>query len=230
MKALYQLSKKIAGFDFYPWLVMQAAAGATEIVFDITKPSTSKWPYDTVMKRFASILAPGPALLGLPSSIGSEGNPNLAPYHQADLVRLSYQGVKFPRLKSVLPAGKEKYTVTIRRTQRSAGRNSNEAAWLEFAAEIDALVIPDYDDEPLHLHERMALYAGAEMNFFVTNGPVMLCFLSEYPAIGFCVNDSPMDRFGVPYGERYPFLLPQHHQIYESDTLENIRKNWERLK
>lgn len=226
MKALYSLSNKIAGFDFFCWLVMQAQAGATEIVFDSSKPSTGKWPLEMVLRRIESILLPGPALLGLPCSIGKEGA-QLAPYHQADLVRLSYAGVKFPRLKSVLPPGLERYTVTLRRTQRSEGRNSREADWMSFAREIGARVIPDYDDVPIHLHDRMALYAGAEMNFFVTNGPVMLAFLSEYPAMGFCVNDSPMSGFGVPYGEPYPFLLPQHRQIYESDELPAIQRHFE---
>lgn len=226
MKALYSLRKKIAGFDFFPWLVMQAQAGATEIVFDTLSPNANKWPLDTVMRRFRSILWPGPALLGLPCSIGTEGA-QLAPYHQADLVRLSYAGVKFPRLKSVLPPGKERYTVTLRRTQRSDGRNSREADWMVFAREIGARVIPDYDDVPIGLHERMALYAGAEMNFFVTNGPVMLCFLSEYPAMGFDVQQSPMTGFGVPFGDPYPFLLPQHRQIYEPDELPVLRKHFE---
>lgn len=223
MKALYELSKKIAGFDFYPWLVMQAQAGATEIVFDTRNPSTGKWSHATVMRRFESILWPGPALLGLKASIGVEGR-QLAPYHQSDLVRLCRKGVKFPRLKTVKPPGKERYTVTLRKTERGTSRNSNEADWRVFADEIGARVIPDYDDVPIHLHDRFALYAGAEMNFFVTNGPSMLCFLSEYPAVGFDIQKSPPKHADVPYGERYPFLLDCHHQVYEPDDLPVLRK------
>lgn len=230
MKVLYRLSNKIAGFDFFPWLVMQRAAGATEAVFDTRQPSTGKWPHETVMRRFHSILLPGPELLGMKASIGIEGSEKLAPYHQRDLVRLVRDGLQIPRLRSVLPAGNARYTVTLRRTQRVPERNSREQDWRTFAREIGAVVIPDYEDQPIHLHNRMALYAGAQMNFFVTNGPVMLCFLSEYPAMGFCVNESPMASYGVPLGEKYPFCLPQHQQIYESDTLENIRRNFEAWK
>lgn len=226
MKALYPLRRFIAGFDFFPWLVMQQAHGASEIVFDTRGPKTDKWSLDVVMRRFESILKPGPALIGLPSSMGTQGT-QLAPYHQADLVRLTRAGMDFRRLRSVLPPGTERYTVTLRRTQRAAGRNSREEDWRTFAAEIGARVIPDYDDEPIGLHERMALYAGAEMNFFVTNGPVMLAFLSEYPAMGFDVQNSPMMKFGVPFGQPYPFLLPQHRQIYEPDTLPVIRKHFD---
>lgn len=230
MKALYQLSKKIAGFDFFPWLVMQAQAGATEIVFDTNNPKVDKWPMATVMRRFESILLPGPALLGLPCSLGTEGRTDLAPYHQRDLVRLSYSGIQFPRLKTVWPAQRTRYTVTLRKTERSPSRNSDEQAWRAFAQEIGALVIPDYDDEPIHLHERMAYYAGADMNFFVTNGPLILCALSEYPAMIFDNNISTMVKLGVPYGDKYPFCLPQHHQIYESATPETIRHHFNKWK
>lgn len=217
----------IAGFDFFPWLVMQAQAGATEIVLDASKPRATKWPIETVRRRFESIVEPGPALLGLPFRHGKDGV-QLAPYHQRDLVRLAYAGVKFPRLRSVRPPALERYTVTLRRTQRVESRNSREDDWRTFAAEIGACVIEDYDVQPIHLHERMALYAGAEMNFFVTNGPVMLCFLSEYPAMGFDVQSSPMTSFGVPFGEQYPFLIPEkHRQIYEPDTLDNLRKHFD---
>jgi hypothetical protein len=230
-KALYRLAKKIAGFDFFPWLVMQRYGGATEVVFDTANPGTRKWPLETVVRRFESILLPGPALLGMEASIGRVGR-QFGGYHQRDLVKLAYAGAKLPRLKSVLPPGKEKYTVTLRRTQRTPSRNSNEEAWRAFAAEIGARVIPDYDVEPIHLHERMALYAGAQMNFFDTNGPVMLCFLGEAPAMGFDVQASPMSSFGVPFGEPYPFLMrDRHYQIYEPSTLENLRKHfraWEK--
>jgi len=226
VKALYQLSKKIAGFDFFPWLVMQHAHGATEIVFDTTNPNILKWSREKVMRRFESILWPGPALAGLPCSLGTQGK-QLAPYHQGDLIRLVRKGMKINRLRSVLVPGKERYTVTLRKTERVPDRNSREADWREFAAEIGARVIPDYEDEPISLHERMALYAGAEMNFFVTNGPALLCFLSEYPAMSFDLQKSPMSGYGVPFGEGYPFLLPdRHRQIYEPDELPVIRRHF----
>lgn len=226
MKALYPLRRKIAGFDFFPWLVMQKHAGATEIVFDTRQPKTDKWPLDTVMRRFESILLPGPALLGLPCSIGTEGCADLAPYHQRDFLALSNSGIQWPRLKSVFPPHRVQYTVTLRNTQRSAEKNSNEAAWREFAREIGAQVIPDYEDSAIHLHERMAYYAGAKMNFFVRNGPGILCMLSDYPAMYFGWDGNAGKGAGLPYGERYSFMLPQHHLIYEPDDLPVIRKHF----
>jgi len=225
VKANYNLSKKIAGFDFFPWLVMQAAHGATEIVFDKTNPNTSKWPLHTVMNRFESILRPGPALLGLPHSFGKDGG-QLAPYHQSDLVKMSRAGVKFPKLKTVLPPGNERYTITLRNTQRAAGRNSRADDWKAFAKEIGALIIPDYDDKAIGLHERMALYAGAEMNFFVSNGPGILCSFTEYPCMIFDCHlaAGSLRHDGIDYGKPYPWMIKNQYTIWEPATLENIRR------
>jgi len=221
--ALYSLSRFIAGFDFFFWLVMQKMGGAESVAFDNFNPSTKKHTADEVMRRYESILKPGPALLGMDSHEGNSGV-QYGEYNAMHLIRACNAGKQIPRLKSVLPPGNERYTVTLRGTRRWPTRNSNEQDWRTFAAEIGARVIPDYDVEPIGLHERMALYAGAEMNFFVTNGPIALCLLSEYPAMGFDVNNSRPK--GIPPGGRYPFMLPQHHQIWEDATLENIRKHF----
>lgn len=223
--ALYELSRRIAGFDFFPWLAMQRAGGAERVCFDTRNPRTNKFTLAEVGRRYESILKPGPALLGMDSFEGAEGE-QYGPYLQDDLIRLVREGLQIPRLKSVLPPGKEKYTVTLRNTRRWPNRNSNEQAWRTFAAEIGALVIEDYDVKPIHLHERMALYAGAELNFFDTNGPVMLCFMSEYPAMGFDVQNSPPVE--IEFGGRYPFMLDQHHQIWEPSTLANLHKHFSR--
>lgn len=224
MKAIYRLSRRIACFDFFIWQAMQQAAGATEIVFDMTDVSAKRWGPEAVKRRIESILLPGPALAGLAYSVGTKGE-ELAPYGHIPAIKAVKAGLKLPRLKTVLPPGKERYTVTMRTEPRMANRNSNESAWRTFAQEIGARVIEDYDVEPIHLHERMALYAGAEMNFFVTNGPIILCLLSEYPAMGFDVQKSRPD--GLEFGESYPWCIPnKHKQIYEPDDLDVIWKHF----
>lgn len=225
MKARYELRRHIAGFDFFIWQAMQQAAGATEVVFDLSEPRLKRWDLSTTMRRFESILWPGPKLAGLECSQGTAGG-QLSGYTQPDLIRLVKAGLKVPRLRSVLPPGTEKYTITLRRDARLPNRDSNESAWRTFAREIGARIIEDYEVEPIHLHERMALYAGAEMNFFVTNGPVMLCFLSEYPAMGFDVQNSPPQQ--IEFGGQYPWLIPGlHKQIWEPDDLPVIWKHFE---
>lgn len=226
MRVCYDLSRRVAGFDFFLWLVLQKAFGATRISVDRSNPKTDKWPLHIVQRRIDSIIMPGPALVGLPCGDGKWGN-ELSRGDQHDVVQQCLAGVKLPPLKSVLPAGKARYTVTLRTTQRSPGRNSDDLVWRDFAAEIGACVIPDYDDEPIGLHERMALYAGAEQNFFVTNGPSILCLLSEYPAMCFDCQHGSLAHLGLEYGAPYPFMRPQHQQIYETPTPEAIRRHFE---
>jgi hypothetical protein len=58
MLATWRLSKHLASHDFFTWLVMVQAAGATKIVFDTRHPKESKWPKESVIKRFHSIIEP----------------------------------------------------------------------------------------------------------------------------------------------------------------------------
>jgi hypothetical protein len=221
MRAIYRLRQSIAGFDFFHWLVYAKAKKATEIVFDIREPKTNKFDLATVMRRFESILLPGPALAGMEASIGTEFDIDLGVCDQRKLNHHVSNGGKFEPLRSVLPPGPFTYTITMRKFDRWPNRNSNESAWLRFGDEIGAKIIPDYEEVPIHLHERMALYAGAEMNFFVTNGPVSLCFLSDYPAAGFDVQKSKPT--GIPDGGQYPFLGKDQFQIWQPDEYSNIR-------
>jgi len=228
VKARYDLGDGIAGFDFFQWLVMAQALGATEVVFDTRTVKTTKWPEKTVRRRFESILLPGPALAGMPASIGTEGE-RVCGVHFRELVAWWLAGGRFKRLQSVLPPGRARYTVTLRKTDRHPTRNANEADWRAFAKEIGAVVIEDYDVKPIHLHERMALYAGAEMNFFTNNGPAILCLLSEYPAMLFdCgVMSNQLRKCGIEYGNPPPFCLPQHRLIFESGELANLRRHFD---
>lgn len=234
MRALYDLGKYLTSFNFFEWLVQAEANGATQVVFDIRGIRGDKWPTDLARKRFYSICEPGPALIGLPHEVfdGSTQLPTRAkdiatPGGKA-LVDFWKAGRRFKRLRSVRPPGPERYTVTLRRTQRSPPRNSDEPVWRDFALEIGACVLPDYDDAPIHLHERMALYAGAEMNFFVSNGPGILCSFTEYPCMLFNTHharESLLDD-GMADGEQYPWLLANQRAIWEEATPESLRRHF----
>jgi hypothetical protein len=228
VRALYCLGTHIASFDFYNWLVLAKAGGARSVVFRASRVKTNKWSHDDVLRRFRTILEPGPALAGLPSSVGEEGRMDRQP-SMAVLVRRCREGMRVEKLKSVLPAGTARYTVTLRTGQRREERNSNEAAWRTFAAEIGAVVIEDYDVKPIGLHERVALYDGAEMNFGVTNGPMHLCSLTSYPLAMFACNHAAgaFANCGMAFGEQYPWAGPGQHLVWESDTLDNLRRWFE---
>lgn len=234
MRALYDCSRYLTSFNFFEWLLQAEANGATTVVFDIRGLRGDKWPTALARQRFHSICEPGPALIGLPHEVFDGGTSlptrarELARPGGRDLVSFWRAGRRFKRLRSVLAPGTERYTVTLRNTQRSPRRNSDDAAWRGFAAEIGARVIPDYEDEPIGLHARMALYAGAEMNFFVSNGPAVLCSFTEYPCMLFNTHharESLLDD-GMADGEQYPWLLPNQRAIWEQATGESLRRHF----
>lgn len=226
----YDLSTELLSFDFYGWLVRVKALGATSITFDTAPRPIKPWPPEVFRERFNSIVAPGPALAGLPSCEGIHGmrlNPGCS-----RLGHLVYAAttMKLPRLKSVLPPANTRYTVTLRQQSRkSAFRNSNEPAWRKFADEINALVIEDYDVKPIGLHERMALYAGAEMNFGVSNGPMVMCELSPYPCMSFAWGRGSdqlevMRKYGMPHGSNAPWCGHNQFRFWEPDDIDTIRR------
>lgn len=226
----YDLAYDIASFDFYTPLVIAAEKGATEVVFGIDSPKQNKWSADIVLKRFHSIIEPGPALLGLPYRIGEGGERPQTP-HMKSLVEWCRQGKSFPRLKTVLPPGNAKYTVTLRRDQRLRDRNSDEKSWRRFADQIGALVIEDYDVDPIGLHERFALYAGAEMNFGIPNGPMHLILLSDYPLAMFKCNHcaGAFANCGIAFGEQWSWHRENQFAVWEMDdygTLMRWFENW----
>lgn len=234
MIALYDLSKYLASFNFFEWLVQVKAMGAKSVAFDIRHPKVNKWPQEKVLQRFHSILVPGCALADLDYRIYSahlQGPPQALDFVEPggkQLVRFWNKYKRIPRLHSVKPTGAARYTVTLRKTQRSPLRDSDEKAWRDFASEIGAQVIPDYDTEPMHLHDRVALYAGAEMNFFVSNGPGILCSLTEYPCMLFNTVHAAgsLAADGIGYGKQYPWMLPNQRAIWEIATPESLRRHF----
>lgn len=236
MRAVYRLSQNIPSFEFFGWLVMVKARGATEIAFDLSNPKLRKkftdFGFENVMNRFRSIVEPGPALARLPSrfvdgSVTGEVNAS-----SIDLVPWGRAGNSFDRLESVKPPVPCGYTVTIRDNALGGarGRDSNQEAWRKFADEIGALVIEDYHVKPIHLHDRVALYAGAKMNFGVCNGPVHAISLMRYPVIMLVNSVSAQNsqiKCGNPFGQQYPWMLPNQKLVWIKDTYDNLMRIFE---
>lgn len=223
--ARYPLDNYPACFDFYHWLLIVKAMGASEIVFSGLKfIKDYKWSRAEAVRRFYSIIWPGPALAGLPCRMGLDGVPLTGP-HLRKLVEFVKSGGNVQPFESVLPPAKVDYTVTLRGTVRVPHRNSDETVWRQFAREIGAHVIEDYRDRPIHLHERMALYAAARMNFGVTNGPMFLCSMTRYPT-AICDCSSNLGTFikckigvGVPH---LPWKFGEQYLLWERPTVANL--------
>lgn len=234
MIARYDLKYELLGFDFFGWLVIAAARGATEIVFGTREIKESIWPAEVIWRRFESIIRPGPALAGLPWREGDDGERlDFGAWPKFKLPRLVEfcKERSFPRLRSYLPPAEARYTVTLRQYDKSPYRNSDEQVWRTFAAEIGATVIEDYSVEPIHLYERMALYAGAQMNFGVASGPMFLCTLTDYPCMSFDWGLGPqkqvLELSGIPAGSNLPWCGDNQYALWKPDDLSTIRKSFE---
>jgi len=232
MIAVYRLSDQSPSFEFFFWLVYVVAKGATEIVIDPSNPKTSKMSVDDINTYLESVVIPGAAFAGVPIKIKAGANGIVC--SAQEMLPWAKAGGQFKRLVSVKPPGKAPYTVTIRNHKRAKSRNSNVVAWRTFAEEIGATILEDYADQRLHIHERMALYAGAKMNFTVCNGPAGLLALSPYPQRMFVPNQSSCNaqlKFGVALNtERWPWMLPTQKLVWKPDTIENLRETMDELK
>jgi len=107
--------------------------------------------------------------------------------------------------------------------------------WLEGRG-TDVEVLPECENAPVNLEYRMGLYAGAQMNLGVANGPMSLCVFSESPYLLLNVCPEPddekvqynqkklLERQGFPEGSQFAFKNDRQLLVYEPDTFENIVK------
>jgi hypothetical protein len=190
-----------------------------------------------VIKRFHSIIEPGPALAGLPWRLGSE---NGLDANYTVMVPWVNAGNKFRRLQTVKTPVKCKFTVTIRNNHddtkmrpHSPERNSNPDTWYRFADEIGATLIEDHFIKPIHLHDRVALYAGAQMNFGVLNGPMYMLSLTAYP-MTMMVNNAAAERqlrkWPASPGNNFPWLLNKQTMFWRhDDDIDNLRRMFDEV-
>jgi hypothetical protein len=67
------------------------------------------------------------------------------------------------------------------------------------------------------------------MNFGVTNGPMHLISLTEYPMMMVITQPARggFDTIGINPGGAYPWCLPQHKMIWAEDDLPSLRLMFE---
>lgn len=227
--ARYDLATRNASFDFFTWLTHVRLLGATGIVFGIDNPKSRKWDAAEIMRRYYSIIRPGAEIAGMPWREG-EGGVEIGVHKLQGVLELKRWD--FPRIETRLPARRERFTVTIRNTMLKKFRNSDEALWRAFAKEIGAFVIEDWSVNPMSLDERMALYAGAEMNFGVVNGPMGMLYFTPYPMQMWDCQccEFAWKKHGIKAGEQVPWMLPGQSLIWQKPTLPLLRKAVEALR
>lgn len=232
MEAVYRLNKSPATFNFVEFVCAAKTMGATSVVFDDSMGYRNKFTFEASRRRMETIVEPLCALAGMPFRYGHADEAAIdCGYGMKNNYVLFKDLGRIEKLKTVKPAGKHRITITIRNQQRHDDRNSNRETWDRVAVELNAHVIEDYDDRPIALHDRMAIYAGAEMNYFVANGPVALCLWSDYPYTLFVRRNE--DSFLRPKycpGMQLPWAVDGQKIVISPDEYEFVGPEIERFR
>lgn len=126
-------------------------------------------------------------------------------------------------------------TITLRKSRKSH-RDSNAHAWDNFARTVKerVVVIPDYDVKKIHLHDRMALYEGAKMNFFASQGPAVLGYYSDAPYAVLNMHPTDGDRDkkyldfeGLEKEFQWPWANSRQRIFWKPDISSNITEAYE---
>jgi hypothetical protein len=235
--ACYDLAEQPATFDIVNWLAAVATLGAKHVRFATGAWKKKNYTVEDAEQRYNSILKPSVGLFGLEFSEGPRYGCVFPHTINATLAVFKNEG-RIAKI-TIAPRPKDYVTITLRRS-RTPGRDSNEPEWREFAARLTArgtrvLILRDYDEVPLELTDRMRLYAGAKMNFFVSNGPAMCCILSEIPYLimryicgpkDVAASPQMMKLLGIEPGFQYPWANAHQRLSYELDTADNIEAEY----
>lgn len=241
MTAIYDLCKHPTTFDFASWACYARTCGTEKVHFIIDGPIAQwKYPADIAWKRFANILIPLCKLAGLEYSVGGRIDGKTFSYMAGHLNKLYKQLGRIHKLKHTqIPLRSPYVTITLRESFRNRFRNSNVAEWEKFrkwleGKNVDVEVLPECENAPINLEYRMGLYAGAQMNFGVGNGPMALCVFSEAPYLLLNLCPDPgeervqydqkklLERQGFPEGSQFAFKNDRQLLVYEPDSFENI--------
>jgi len=186
--AKYDLSRWPTTFDFASWLVLAKTAGCDHVQFVIGNGVAEwKYPKTVTWKRFGNILVPMCALAGMDFSVVHESDGFEFPYAWGDVEKLYQKNKHVELLKPTFTLKPAQYvTITMRDSFRNTHRNSDVHEWEKFRGYLErrgkrVVQLEECERSPLDLEYRLALYAGAEMNFGVNNGPMSMCAMSEAP-------------------------------------------------
>lgn len=239
MRLLYDLSKRPASFDFITCLATAKTLGCTDVRFVLN--GWKKKNYKDPEERFRSIVEPAVKLWGMDYSVGEPEGVPVTHFFPGCFEAFKKHG----RIEKIPVRCEDRgyVTITLRGCgpERTPERNSKDEEWRKFAATLDRKVIwlRDYEQQPLDLQDRMKLYAGAHMNFFVINGPATLCIHSEAPYLimrtigcersGGSTSPSFMRQIGITPGFQFPWSNHRQMLSYKDDTAENIAEEYAQL-
>ena len=231
---LYDMGNRPASYDFVTCLATAIALGCKHVRFVYGQWKPKNYSLKQAEERWQSIVKPAVALYGLTYSIGERRGIEVN-----HMLRASIETYKQTGLigKIIVPVKAKDYVTLTLRKSRNPERDSKDAEWLKFAEHCDrkCIIIRDWDERPISIEDRMALYAGAYTNMMVINGPLTLCIHSDAPyismrTIGCEKSGSTSPSFsaknGITPGFQFPWANGHQKLSYLDDTLENIQHEY----
>jgi hypothetical protein len=238
MDAYYDLTKWPVNFNVMEFLGAAVAYGANHVYFDATEGIRGKYSVEETNERLKSILLPCCRLMGVRYTFvtdksalpthhmidpGCHVSALLDAYKATGRIGVIQQSYNRAARKS------KRYTITLRQYDRYDFRNSDIPAWERFASQINAVIIPDYSEEKIPLETKVEFWANAEMNFFVNNGPAIMCYLSNIPYLSFFKwHDREYHiKHGFPEGAQFPWARKSQRILWETDSYDNLMRAFE---
>lgn len=223
---VYDLAKDLVTWDFVTWAVNVRDLGYHKVNFQVKNiPAWGrKWlePKE-ILGRVDNFMLPVIRTLGIFYGFDPIGDRNMGSSHYYHM-RPNFQRME------IKAEWHGRDTITIREVPYKARRNSDRGVWLAFADTINAIVIEEHSLKPITFDERFKLYAGARMNWGVTNGPLSAVFLTPYPVAMFCADDKDRKGFSghhiVPGGQ-IQFSLPNQNLIWGEITYDALMRHYE---
>jgi hypothetical protein len=237
---LWDLKTAPPTWDFGIALVCAKTAGVERVHFRYEgEVSRKKLSEELYWHRFKNIITPLCDLAKTPWVKGPGGEGMTFGYHAGDLEKVFKEHGRIWKYTTTYRAvGKKRryVTVTIRESFRNMERNSNRPAWNRFISDLEkkskVIVLEDRELDPIPVSERMSLYAHADMNYGVNNGPMALLYCSESPYTVFNMipraNPDPwrehMEKGGFPVGSQFSFRNERQKIVWESDDYEVLSR------
>jgi hypothetical protein len=220
-------------------------------------------------QMFHNVIRPSLARIGAveDDSAAHDGNCKME-FGFKDVIDRARQGAPVPRFKAephmekirdLRHCGGRYITITLREAEQYPHRNSNMEAWLRFASYLKNRgervifvrdtarahdLINGFESSiyaPTDLHYRAALYQGAAMNLFVSNGPATLAYFSDWRWMMFLkiepdghayAPNTPKfwrEEFGMEVGEQFPWARADQRIIWKGDSYENLVAAWQEV-
>lgn len=266
---VYNVANGPIGWDFAVWLIdaemtriRAGASGPLCVAFFMGRNAEGRLSRRDKQAWVDNVFRPLVAMIGAVEDNAALHGHNKPVFVTRDIVAAAKAGETVPRFRPRAPAGEMReppVTITLREAAHWPHRNSDIAAWTQFAAYLKAqgehvIFVRDTAKagEPLEgyrtyppgssdLQERMWLYATAKANLFVSNGPVALAVFSDRPWLQFVALEPDGSGYapdtalfwkkhhGIAPGEQYPWSSPKQRMVWAPATYENIVKAWDEL-